>query len=334
MSRSRKGYFIALVAITFWSTNAIFVSYLITRHHLSPLLLAFWRDVLVSLALGVVLWLSHRSSLRVGRANLRFLALYGLALGLFNAIWTLSLKLSGAAVGTVLVYGSTAFTALLAWRLFGERLGLAKITAVALALGGCVLVAKAYDPRVWQVNPLGIVTGLVSGLGFALYGLMGKETARRGINPWSAMFYAFGFAALLLLLLNLVPAVPGSTTSIAGLWPALPGAGWAALLVLSFVPTLLGYCLYVVALNYLAASIANLLATLEPAMTAVEAYWILGERLTALQVVGGLLIIAAVFVVHLGEGRSPLPPLVRHSLVRGVQGMICVIRNPPPEGPP
>ncbi|MBM4429138.1 MAG: EamA/RhaT family transporter [Chloroflexi bacterium] len=307
MSRTSKGYLIALVGITFWSTNAIFVSYLITRHNLSPLLLALWRDILVSLALGAVLWARRRATLRVSRADLSFLILYGLTLGLFNAIWTLSVKLSGAAVATVLVYGSTAFTALLAWRLFGERLGLAKVTAVVLALGGCVLVAEAYDPAVWQVNPLGIVAGLLSGLGFALYSLTGKETARRGVDPWAALFYAFTFASLLLVVLNLIPAVPNSAGSVGSLWPALNSTGWAILLVLSLVPTLLGYGLYMVALNYLAASIANLLATLEPVMTAVEAYLLLGERLTELQVVGSVLIIAAVFVVHVGEGSPPAP---------------------------
>ena len=52
----------------------------------------------------------------------------------------------------------------------------------------------AYDPAAWQLNPVGVITGLLSGLAFAAYSLMGKEASRRSINPWTVLLYAFGFA--------------------------------------------------------------------------------------------------------------------------------------------
>lgn len=52
-------------------------------------------------------------------------------------------------------------------------------------------------------------------------------------------------------------------------------------------------------MNYLPASITNLLATLEPAMTSVEAYIFLDERMTFLQIIGGLIILSAVLIVQL-----------------------------------
>ena len=52
-------------------------------------------------------------------------------------------------------------------------------------------------------------------------------------------------------------------------------------------------------MNYLPASITNLLATLEPAMTAIEAYIFLDERMTFLQIIGGLIILSAVLIVQL-----------------------------------
>jgi drug/metabolite transporter (DMT)-like permease len=77
---------------------------------------------------------------------------------------------------------------------------------------------------------------------------------------------------------------------------------------LSFVPTLLGYGLYMVSLTYLPAGIANLLTTAEPAMTAVLAYIFLGERMTAVQIVGTLIILSAVVIVRRArEGAAPVP---------------------------
>jgi drug/metabolite transporter (DMT)-like permease len=52
-------------------------------------------------------------------------------------------------------------------------------------------------------------------------------------------------------------------------------------------------------MNYLPASVTNLLATLEPAMTAAEAYIFLDERMTFIQIVGSLIILSAVLIVQL-----------------------------------
>ena len=168
-----------------------------------------------------------------------------------------------------------------------------------LSLIGCVLVSNAYDPEMWRINSLGVVTGLLSGLLFAAYNLFGKEAAGRQINAWTSLLYSFAFGSGFILLFNLLPFLPGSASSPAGLWPDLPWMGWLVLLLLSFVPTLLGFGLYVTSMNYLPVSIASLLATLEPAMTAIEAYIFLGERMSLVQIVGSVIILLAVVVVQL-----------------------------------
>ena len=301
MSRLTRGYVIALVGITFWSTTGVFISYLTTNYQMAPLLLALWRNVLVCVALAPALLLFRPSLLHLRKTNLSFFIVYGLILSLFNSIWTLSVKLNGAAAATVLGYGSTAFTVLIAWWLFKEQLSLAKMIAVLLSLGGCVLVSNAFIPGMWQVNALGITVGLLSGLMFALYSLMGKEAARREINPWNSMLWSFACGSIFLVFFNLLPFLPGSAGSADALLPVLPWKGWLILVVLSFIPTILGFGLYNTSMIYLPASIANLLATLEPAMTAVEAYIFLGERMSILQVFGSALIISAVVIVRLFE---------------------------------
>lgn len=298
MSRLTKGYFIAIVGIIFWSSTGVFIGYLITNYKMPALLLALWRNLLVCLALVPALFLIHRPLLRLHTSQIGFYVFYGLILALFNSIWVLSVGTNGAAVATVLAYSSAGFTAILAWWLFQEKLGLPKIEAVILSLSGCVLVSNAYRADAWKLNPLGVTTGLLSGLLFAAYSLIGKEVARRNINPWTSLLYSFAFGSLFLILFNLFPFLPGATGSYKALFPDLPINGWLILIILSFVPTLLGFGLYNTSMNYLPASIANLLATTEPAMTAVEAYIFLGERMTMAQIVGGLVILSAVVIVQ------------------------------------
>ncbi len=299
MSRTARGYLIAMVGVIIWSTAGVFIGYLITTYRMPALVLALWRNLLVCVALLPSLVIVDRSLLRIEAGQLRFFVFYGFILAVFNSIWALSVQFNGAAVATVLAYSSAGFTAILARGLFKEKLGPAKIAAIVLSLSGCVLVSNAYSPTMWTLNPLGIVTGLGSGILFAAYTLMGKETARRSLSPWTAMLYAFGFGTVFVLLFNLIPGLPGAADSTPALWPQLPLDGWLILAFLSAGPTLLGFGLYNTSMRYLPASIVNLLATTEPALTAVEAYLFLNERLTPVQIVGALIILSAVAIVQL-----------------------------------
>jgi len=304
-SRLTQGYLICILGTFIWSFTAIFIRYLTEHYQLPPLVLAFWRDIFVFLALGTVFYFFARRRLQIAPGHLGFLALYGFVLSVFNALWTASVALNGAAVSTVMAYSSAAFTAVLGWRLFGERLGIVKIMAVSLSLLGCVFVSGALSPAAWQLNPLGIITGLLSGLGFAGYSLMGKVSSERQIYPWTALFYSFGFAALFLLAYNLVPGLLlNSAPKVNLFWLGNAWQGWLVLAVLAVGPTIGGYGLYTVSLTYLPASVANLIATLEPAMTAGLAYMFLGECLSGPQLFGSLLIIGGVIILRLSEGRS------------------------------
>jgi drug/metabolite transporter (DMT)-like permease len=303
-SRTSRGYIICVTATILWSTTGVLIRYITEYLHMPPLLLAFWRDVLVCAALALTLTLVRPGLLRLERRHFPFVVAYGLILSLFNSLWTISVAYNGAAVSTVLAYSSAAFTAILGWRLYHERLDLAKGTAIVLSMLGCFLVSGAYRADMWRLNLPGIVTGLLSGLAFATYSLIGKASSLRRINPWSMMVYGFGSAIPFLLLYNLLPlGLPHGLASSQLLWLGKSLIGWGVLALLAFGPTIGGFGLYTVSMGYLQASVANLIATLEPAMTAGLAYLLLGERLSPIQLSGSAMILAAVALLRLREGR-------------------------------
>lgn len=211
-----RGYAIAVAAAVVLSTTAIFIRHLTVAYAIPVLVLAFWRDAFVVLTLVPVLAAFRPSLLQVARGKLAYLALYGLVLAVFNALWTLSVAKNGAAVATVLVYSSAAFATLLA--------------------GGLL---------------------------------------------------------------------PGAASRPADLlWLGRAWSGWALVVALAAGPTVIGFGLYNAALANLPASVANLIVTLEPACTAGIAWLVLGERLTAAQLQGGLMIVAGVVLLRLSEGRA------------------------------
>jgi drug/metabolite transporter (DMT)-like permease len=300
-----RGYTVALFSAVILSTTSIFIRHLTQTTHLPALVLAFWREVFVALSMLVILAAVRPALLKVNRRALGYLVLYGLALACFNATWTLSVALNGAAVSTVLAYCSTGFTALLGWWLLKEGLGWGKLLAVALSLAGCVLVSEALDPAAWRLNLVGVVTGILSGLLYAIYSLMGRSASQRSLNPWTTLTYIFGFATIFLLAFNLLGQgfLPGAINRPADfLWLGRSWSGWGILLLLAIGPTLSGYGLYNFSLTILPASVANLIVSLEPAFTAVIAYFLLGERFTGVQVGGSVLILSGVVFLRVYEG--------------------------------
>lgn len=303
-SPTSRGYATALVSAAVLSLTGIFIRRLTETYGMPALVLAAWRDALVVLSLLPLLAVFRQ--IPVARRQLPYLTAYGLVLAVFNSLWTLSVALNGAAVATVLVYCSAAFTALLGRWLLKEHLGWAKLIAVAVILAGCALVANAFDPAAWGLNPAGILTGALSGLAYAVYSLMGRSASQRGLNPWTTLLYTFGFAALFLVLFNFLPGrlIPGTVSRPADFfWLGDSWGGWLLLFLLAAGPTLAGFGLYNVSLRDLPASVANLIVSTEPVFTAAIAYFVLGETLTWLQVGGGLLILGGVAFLRMGEGR-------------------------------
>ena len=210
-------------------------------------------------------------------------------------------------MGTVLAYCSAAFTALLGWWILKESLSWVKVLAVLLCLGGCVLVAGALDPAAWSINLVGIITGIGSGLFYAIYTLMGRSASNRGLNPWTTLLYTFGFGAVWLLGIDLVGngVLPGTAQGFSGLlWLGTDWLGWLILFILAAIPTVAGFGLYNVSLSLMPSSVVNLIVTTEPAFTALWAYFLLGERFTLVQVIGSALIVTGVVFLRLWENRS------------------------------
>jgi drug/metabolite transporter (DMT)-like permease len=300
-----RGYFFAFLSAVILSTTGILIRFLTQTYALPALVLALWRDLFVILPLGVILLIVRPRLLKIPLKFLPLLIVYGLVLSLFNACWTLSVSINGAAVGTVLCYSSAAFTAILGWWFLKEKLGWGKIAAVLLSISGCLLVSGALYASSWQANLLGIVTGVATGLFYAIYSLMGRTFSQRGLNIWVMQFYTFGFAALFLFIYNtlLGGILPGSAQNFSQLfWSPLDFKGWLILFLLAAGPTLLGFGTYNVSLTYLSSSVANLIVTLEPVFTTISAYFIFGERLSLIQLVGGLMIVGGVVVIRLTEG--------------------------------
>ncbi|OGO47938.1 MAG: hypothetical protein A2Z30_04980 [Chloroflexi bacterium RBG_16_64_43] len=291
-----RGVVIALIGTAAWATTAIIMRTLMQGLNIAPLTLAVWRDVTVVAVLFLVLRATAPHVLRIRRTDLPFLLLHGgISLAAMNALWALSLGYNGATLSTVLIYLAPGVAALGGWAFLHEPITRWKITAIVLGLAGVGLIVGV-STQGYRLTPVGVVIGLTSALGFAAFSLTGKVAARRFQSTWTGLFYGFVFATLALIVLALAMRSPAVQ------FDSRLGVG---LLVLA-APTLLGYGFFSAALRYLPASVATLIASLEPALTAVMAVALLGERLAPVQWAGSGLIVAGVMLVQ-RETNGPPP---------------------------
>jgi drug/metabolite transporter (DMT)-like permease len=299
MTKQSRGYIIALAATIIWSTTAIFISHLNVTYQLPSLVLAFWRDLFVSFGMLVGLLLFRRALLHLDRTHWKFMVIYGFVVAIFNSMWTLSVQYNGAAVATVMAFSSPAMTAILSRVVHKETFSRIKIISIFLSIIGIIFVSGAYNIATWNLNPLGIIFGLLTGLMFAIYNLQGKAAADRHIDSWTALLYSFAWATVFLFFFNI-----GNDLFITNkapladmLWLGNSISGWGILFFLGIVPTLGGFGLYSLSIRYLSPTVSNLVATLEPIFTAVWAYLFLNELMTGIQLGGSLLLLFGIILL-------------------------------------
>ena len=288
----RRGYLLCIAAAVAWAGTGPGLSYLLETHRAAPLALAFWRDAFIAVAclagIGVTALARRQRLPYVSAAELRGFAIVGaLSVGLYHALFVTSIALNGAAMGVVLIYLYPAFVTLGARLLFKEQIGPQQLAAVALALVGCGLLVRIYDPAVLRVSWLGVLVGVGSAVAHAGYVLF-NQRAVTNHSPWLSLALTMSFGALLLLVLASVTAGPASLLAVgAGATP------WLVLLALALGPTLLGYALFTFSLRHIPGRIASLIVVIEAPLTTLAAVLLLGERLVPAQVIGIALILAA-----------------------------------------
>ena len=177
-----------------------------------------------------------------------------------------------------------------------------KLLSLFLSFVGCYLVVGGYNLELLQLNRAGILWGLASAVCYATYALLGERAMHR-YSPWTVLFYSLLFSAVPWYIFY-----PPFHYLVAGFtW-----SQWTGLLYIAFLGTAVPFGLYFMGINYIRSTRAAITATLEPISAGFIAYLFLGETLAPLQVLGGILVIAAIVVLQLrGEKDEMAPELIR-----------------------
>jgi drug/metabolite transporter (DMT)-like permease len=267
-----------LTTIILWSLNLTVTRYILT-HGFQPLAYATVRYGTAALIFVAIALVSERT-LRLRRSDLGLVALAALCLWLNQLSFVYALEKTSAST-IALILGATPIFAALIGIAFGlERLSRKFWLAAAISFAGVGLVA-AGAPGGFSGDLRGNLLGIATVATWAAYSV--------AIAPLMERYSASRISAVVLSLGWVLIALVGFPQAADQDY----GLGWKVWVLLGFAtvgPLVVTNILWFRSLHKIGASRATLVANLQPFVAAVFALILLSERMTLLQVVGGILI--------------------------------------------
>lgn len=279
---------LTLMAVCFGGT---WVAGKVAVDSIPPITLAAARFAIASALLSLWVRSKQPTGRRVTTADLPLILAMGLtAIAGYNMLFLYGLKLAPASDGAIIVPGlAPILTAALAWPVLRERIGRWGIAGLGTALVGLILVM---NPGREQASGrlLGDLLFFAGAGCWAIYSVIGK-TATARFNPVNATLY--GTVTGTLLLLPLAVAERGWTAL-----AAAPVVSWLGLVYLAIFGTVLAFVFFYEGVSRIGAGRASSFAFLVPIFGVLSSVLMLGERVAALTVVGGGLVLFGLWLVQ------------------------------------
>lgn len=267
-----------IVSMTVFGTLGLFVRHI----PLTSGELALYRAVLAILLIGIYLLITRqRIRLSAIKKDLPALLLSGAAMGINWILLFQSYRYTTVSIATLSYYFAPVLVTVLCPILFKEKMRAKQWLCFLMSTVGLVLLTVQGGAEKGKSDLTGILFGLGAAVFYASVVLLNKFI--KGVDGIHRTFLQFISAAAVL-----VPYVLLSEPS--GL-SSLDGVGLASLLTVGLVHTGITYCLYFSALKELPGQKAAILSYIDPLVAVLVSVTVLHEKITALQIVGGIFIL-------------------------------------------
>lgn len=274
-------------AATLWGVSGVVAKALFNRR-IEPWTLIEIR-LTASFATLLVILTLRRHPLRVSRSLVGRLVVLGVAMTASQFSYYLTISLTDVSTALFLQYTGPVFVTLYAWAVTRETITPMRAGAILLAVAGAYfLVAGRAGIR---IQPLGLLTGSFSAIAFGVYAILARARIRQ-VDSWTVLLYALGSGALAWSLI-----VQPWKAYLSGYAPV----EWLLFGFIAIFATILPFGLFLYGLRHITPSLASLTATLEPVVGSTLAMVLLHEALGAVQIAGGLAIVAAVSLIQTAD---------------------------------
>jgi drug/metabolite transporter (DMT)-like permease len=263
--------------------------WLVRLADVGPVAAGFWRLALALPFLGVIGWRQHRGRLFPGKAMIVLVAAGGLFFAADLAAWHEGILRTKLANATLFGNFASFLFAIYGFILLRSAPRPVQLLALLLAVAGTILLlGNSYELS--GANFSGDLLALLAGLFYTFY-LIAVDRARQVMKPWPVLAVATGGGVLPLLLFALA------------LGEQVVPQDWLPVIALSISSQLIGQGLLVYAMGHLSPVVVGLCFLTQPIASAAIGWLAFGERLSAGDGIGALLICAALVLIRLPARR-------------------------------
>ena len=246
----------------------------------TPTQIAQFRSVVATFVLG---WIAHRRCQVSTGGHLGVLSLLGLFLAAVSINFYWAIERLGVGPGVTIQFLGPSIVLIWMRAVQRRRVPFSAWVAALTALAGTGMITRAWEYQ--SLDPVGVAAGLGAAISLAGYLISGEYLGRR-LPGLTVGAYGFAISALILLV-----AAPIDLPS-AGL------VGWSQLGWIAIGGTVLPFMMSLNALRVADPGRVGVLQSIEPAVGAGSAWIVLGQVLTGVQMLGGLVVVVSVAVIQ------------------------------------
>ena len=243
--------------------------------------LALYRAMLAAALIGLYLLVTKQKIpfREIGR-EVKFLLLSGAVMGVNWILFFQAFKYTTVSLATLSYYFAPVIVTVASTVLFREKLTGRQIICFIMSTLGLVLITGTVGLSGGR-DLIGVIFGIGAAFLYATVILLNKFIKNvDGIHRTLLQFFA-----AIAVLIPYVALTGGSTLG------TMDAKGWISLLVIGLIHTGVFYCIYFSAMKELPGQKTAILSYIDPLVAVIVSVAILGEPLTWLQALGGLLIL-------------------------------------------
>jgi drug/metabolite transporter, DME family len=260
---------------------------------INPLILSQSRTTISFLVLLPVLMLRRGwRNLRLPAADFGRIVLLGvLGVAASNYLYYLAIQRTNVATAIILQYTAPVLVLLYMVARGLQKATAQRVAAVGLAVVGSGLAIGVVGAGGFRLDPVGVMAALLAAVSFAFYNVAGHQILGR-YDRWIVLLYTTFSAGAFWTIVNPPWKLAAAHYS---------GLQWGFLAVFALVSVLGPFSFYFAGLQHLEPTRAIVASCLEPVFSIVLAALLLGEALRPVQVLGIVIVLAAIVIVQLPE---------------------------------
>lgn len=292
-----KAYLSIILVCIIWGVS--FVSTKVALTCFSPLAIAFYRFLIATIILFIIIKIKE-PKVKIDKCDYKLFILSGfIGVFLYFLFENIGLQYVSASIGSILLSMIPVIAMIFDTLVYKEPFTFKKTSAVLVSvIGVCFVVGLNFDTII-NISFIGVILMFLAALSWVLYSFYTKNLYGK-YSTITITYYQTLFGTLFFLVL--MPFNPVD-------WPKVTLIPALNIIFLGILCSALCYLFYVYSLEKLDVVICTVFVNLMPLVTIIVSIFAINEKITFLQMFGGILIILSVFIITGKEKDEILPKI-------------------------